>query len=64
MVLEKEEEEKLRVVREDEGFNIHRPCNPVPVVFKNAIYAFETQKYDKIHRYNGETGKWSLYYSQ
>ena len=60
-VLEEEEEGKLRVVRRDEVFKLHRWCNAASCVFKKEMYAFETRKYDKVHRYNVETGKWSLY---
>ena len=62
-VLEEEEEGKLRVARKDEGINWNRWYNAASCVFKKEIYAFETRKYDKVHRYNVETGKWSLYHS-
>ena len=62
-VLEEKEEGKLRVVRQDEGFDLDRYFNTASCVFKKEIYAFKTKKYDKVHRYNVETGKWSLYYS-
>ena len=51
-VLERGEGENLRVVRQDEGFNLHRNYNPASCLFNNEIYAFETQKYDKVHRYS------------
>ena len=54
-VLEEEEEGKLRVVRKDEGFYLDRWYNTASCVFKKEIYAFETKKYDKAHRYNVET---------
>ena len=64
-VLEKEEEEeKLRVVRQDEGFNFSMSYNPGSCVFKKEIYAFENENYTKVHRYSLETGKWNLYYEQ
>ena len=63
-VLEEEEEGKLSVVTKDEGIELSRWCNTASCVFKKEIYAFETKKYDEVHRYNVETGKWSLYHSQ
>ena len=63
-MLEEEEEGKLRVARKDEGFDLDRYYNTASCVLKKEIYAFETEKYDKVHRYNIETGKWSLYHSQ
>ena len=62
-VLEEEEEGKLRVVRKDEGFDLDRYYNTASCVFKKEIYAFQKCKYDKVHRCNVETGKWSLYHS-
>ena len=63
-MLEEEEEEKLRVVRQDEGFDLNRWFNTASCVFKKEIYAFESRKYDEVHQYDIETGKWSLYHSQ
>ena len=63
-MLEEEEEGKLKVVRQDEGFDLNRYYNTASCVFKKEIYAFETRNYDKVHRFNVETGKWSLYHSQ
>ena len=60
-VLEEEEEGKLRVMRKDGGFDLDRWYNTASCVFKKEIYAFKTLKYDEVHRYNVETGKWSLY---
>ena len=62
-VLEEEEEGKLRVVRQDAGFSLERYWNTASCVSKKEIYAIKTDKYDEVHRYNVETGKWSLYYS-
>ena len=63
-MLEEEEEGTLRVTRKDDGFDLNRSINTASRVFKKEIYAFKTGKYDEVHRYNVETGKWSLYYSQ
>ena len=63
-MLEEEEEEKLRVVRQDEGFYLDKRYNTASCLFKKEIYAFQTDEYDKVNRYNVETGKWSLYHSR
>ena len=62
--LKKEEEEKLRVVTQAEGFGFDRFYNASASVCKKQIYAFQTKKYDGVYYCNVETGKWSLYYSQ
>ena len=63
-VLEQEEEsEQLKVVREDEGFDLVRGhWNTASCVFKNEIYAFKTGNYEEVHRYSLESGKWSRFY--
>lgn len=62
-VLEKEEEsEKLKEVREDEGFNLLTGAyNTSSCVFKNEIYAFAKGNYEEVHRYSLGSGKWSLF---
>ena len=60
--MEREEEsEKLKVVREDSGFDL-MTVNTSSCVFKNVIYAFKTRNYEEVHRYSLESGKWLRFY--
>ena len=65
-VLEQEgESEQLKVVREDDGFNLMREFyNTASCVFMNQIYAFKTGNYEEVYRYSLECGKWSRFSSQ
>ena len=63
--MEKEEDsEKLKVVREDEGFHLFRGYyNTASCVFSGEIYAFQEKNYCEVYRYSLESGKWARFYS-
>ena len=64
-VLEQEEDSELKLVREDEGFDLLRGYYSTASCFlKNEIYAFKTWNYTDVHRYSLESGKWSLYFKK
>ena len=64
-MLEQEgESEQLRVVREDDGFNLMRGyCNIASCVIKNEIYAFKKGNNEEVYRYSLESGKWNRFFS-
>ena len=63
MLEQEEDSEKLKVVREDEGFSLYRGYwNTASCVFKNETYSFKTDNYEEVHRYSLESGKWSRFY--
>ena len=63
-MLEQEgESEKLKVVREDEGFDLRRGYhNTASCVLENKIFAFRPSNYEEVFQYGLESGKWSLFY--
>ena len=62
---QKGEAEQLRVVREDDGFDLLRGnWNTASCVIMNEIYAFKTRNYEEVHRYSLKSGKWSLFHPQ
>ena len=59
-----EDSEKLQIIRKDLGFDLLKgDYNTASCVLKNEIYAFKREKYGEVHRYNLQSGKWSLFYS-
>ena len=58
-----EESERLKVVREDGGFDLFRgDWSTASRVLGNEIYAFKTRNYKEVHRYSLESGNWRLFY--